>query len=196
MPSNHLILCRPFLLLPSIFPSISASSNESALCIRWPKYWKFSFSTNPSNQYSGLISFRIDWFDLLAVQGTLKSSPASQFESINSVALSLLHGPEFKKLKRRSQCLASEFQTTVWLLLQANAGGGLKLKIILIFYSEITGAPKDCAKSPLPALYKCIHKAWMIVHLFIMLLTKYFKLSVEIYYRSKKDSFQNITAHW
>ena len=73
MPSNHLILCCPFLLLPSIFPSISVSSNESALCIRWPKYWKFSFSTSPSNEYSGLISFRIDWFDLLAVQGTLKS---------------------------------------------------------------------------------------------------------------------------
>ena len=73
MPSNHLILCRPLLLLPSIFPSIRVISNESALCIRWPKYWSFSFSISPSNEYSGLISFRIDWFDLLAVQGTLKS---------------------------------------------------------------------------------------------------------------------------
>ena len=72
MPSNHLILCRP-LLLPSIFPSIRVFSNESALRIRWPKYWSFSFSINPSNGYSGLISFRIDWLDLLAVQGTLKS---------------------------------------------------------------------------------------------------------------------------
>ena len=72
-PSNHLILCCPFLLLPSIFPSIRVFSNESALCIRWPKYWSFSFSISPSNEYSGLISFRIDWFDLLAVQGTLKS---------------------------------------------------------------------------------------------------------------------------
>ena len=72
MPSNHLILCRPLLLLPSVFPSIKVSSNESALCIRWPKYWSFSFSISPSNEYSGLISFRIDWFDLLAVQGTLK----------------------------------------------------------------------------------------------------------------------------
>ena len=73
MPSNHLILCCPLLLLPSIFPSISVFSNESALRIRWPKYCSFSFSISPSNEYSGLISFRIDWFDLLAVQGTLKS---------------------------------------------------------------------------------------------------------------------------
>ena len=71
MPSKHLIFCRALLLLPSIFPSIRAFSNESILCIRWPKYWSFSFS--PSNEYSGLISFRIDWFDLLAVQWTLKS---------------------------------------------------------------------------------------------------------------------------
>ena len=72
MPFNHLILCRPLLLLPSIFPSIRVFSNELPLHIRWPKYWSFSFSINPSNEYSGLISFRIDWFDLLAVQGTLK----------------------------------------------------------------------------------------------------------------------------
>ena len=72
MPSNHLILCHP-LLLPSIFPSIRVFSNESALRMRWPKYWSFSFSINPSNEYSGLISFRIDWFDLPTVQGTLKS---------------------------------------------------------------------------------------------------------------------------
>ena len=73
MPSNHLILCRPLLLLPSIFPSIRVFSNESVLHIRWPKYWSFSFSISPSNEYSGLISFRIDWFDLLVVQGTLES---------------------------------------------------------------------------------------------------------------------------
>ena len=73
MPSNHLILCHPLLLLPSIFPSIRALSSESVLCIRWPKYWSFSFSISPSNEYSGLISFRIDWLDLLAAQGTLKS---------------------------------------------------------------------------------------------------------------------------
>ena len=73
MPSNHIILCHPFLLLPSIFPSIRVFSNESALRIRWPKYWSISYSIGPSNEYSGLISFRMDWFDLLAVQGTLKS---------------------------------------------------------------------------------------------------------------------------
>ena len=73
MPSNHVILCCPLLLLPSVFPSIRIFSNELALCIRWPKYWDFSFSIGPSNEYSGLISFRVDWFDLLAVQGTLKS---------------------------------------------------------------------------------------------------------------------------
>ena len=71
--SNHLILCHPLLLLPSIFPSIGVFSNESALCIRWPKCWSFSFSISPSNGYSGLISFRIDWFNILSVQGTLKS---------------------------------------------------------------------------------------------------------------------------
>ena len=73
MPSNHLILCRPLLLLPSIFPSIRVFSNELVLCIRWPKYWSFSFSISPSNEYSRLLSFRMDWLDLLAVQGTLKS---------------------------------------------------------------------------------------------------------------------------
>ena len=73
MPSNHLILCHPLLLLPSIFPSIRVFSNESVLCIWWPKYWSFSFSISPSNEYSGLISFRMNWLDLLAIQGTLKS---------------------------------------------------------------------------------------------------------------------------
>ena len=73
MSSNHLILCHPLLLLPSIFPSMRVFSNESVLHIRWPKYWSFSFSIFPSNEYSGLISFRMDWLDLLAVQGTLKS---------------------------------------------------------------------------------------------------------------------------
>ena len=90
MPSNHLILCRP--LLPSIFPSIRVFSNESVLHITWPKYWSFSFNISPSNEYSGLISFRMDWLDLLAAQETLKeSSPAPQFESINSSALNFLY---------------------------------------------------------------------------------------------------------
>ena len=91
MPSNHLILCHPLLFPPSIFPSIRVFSNESVLCIRWPKYWNLSFSISSSNEYSGLNSFRMDWLDLLAVQGTLESSPAPQFKSINSSALSFLY---------------------------------------------------------------------------------------------------------
>ena len=95
MPSNHLILCCP-LLLHSVFLSITVFSNESALCIMWPKYWSFSFSfsISPSNEYSGLISFRIHWLDLFAVQGTLPESfPTPWFKSINSSALSFLYGP-------------------------------------------------------------------------------------------------------
>ena len=91
MPSNHLILCHPLLLSPSIFPSIRVFSNESALHIRWPKYCSFSFSVSPSNEHPGLISFRMDWLDILAVQGTLKSSPTPQFKNINSSALSFLY---------------------------------------------------------------------------------------------------------
>ena len=93
LPSNHLILCHPLLLLPSIFPSIRLFSNESVLHITWPKYWSFSFSISPSNEYSGLISFRMDWLDLLAVQVTLNSSPTPQFKSINSSVLSFLYSP-------------------------------------------------------------------------------------------------------
>ena len=93
MPSSHLILCRPLLLLPSIPPSIRFFSIESTLRIRWPKDWSFSFRIIPSKEIPGLISFRMDWLDLLAVQGTLESSPTPQFKSINSSALSLLHSP-------------------------------------------------------------------------------------------------------
>ena len=94
LPSNHLILCHPLLLLPSVFPSIRVFSNESALRIRWPKYWSFSFNIRPSDEYSGLISFRMDWLDLLAVQGTLKSLlQRPQFKSINSSGFSFLYGP-------------------------------------------------------------------------------------------------------
>ena len=89
-PSQPSQLCCPLLLLPSIFPSIRVFSNESGLHIRWPKYWSFNFSISPSDEYSGLISFRIDWFDLLAVQ---ESSPTSQFKSIHSSALSFLYSP-------------------------------------------------------------------------------------------------------
>ena len=91
MPFSHFILCWLLLLLPSVSPSIRVFSNESVLHIRWSEYWSFSIS--PSNEYSGLVSFRIDWLDLLAVQETLESSPAPQLKSINSLALSLLYGP-------------------------------------------------------------------------------------------------------
>ena len=96
-PSNHPILCHPLLLPPSIFPNIRVFSNESVLCIRWPKYWSFSFSISPSNEYPGLISFRIDWLDLLAVQGTLKSllqhhgSKASVFQCSTFFIVQLSH---------------------------------------------------------------------------------------------------------
>ena len=90
MLSNNLILCCHLLLLPSIFPSIRIFSIEPVLCIKWPKYWSFSFSISSSSEYSVLISFRINWFDLFAVWGTLKSSPTPQFESINSSSLSHL----------------------------------------------------------------------------------------------------------
>ena len=93
MPSNHLILPCPLLLQPSIFPTIRVFSSESVLRIRWPKYWSFSFSMSPSNEYSGLISFRIDWIDLFAVQGTREYSPKPQFKSINFSALSFLYSP-------------------------------------------------------------------------------------------------------
>ena len=91
MPSIHLILCHPLLLLPPIPPSIRVFSNESTLCIRWPNYWSFNIS--PSNEHPGLISFRRDWLDLLAVQGSLESSPTPQFKSISLMVLSFLHSP-------------------------------------------------------------------------------------------------------
>ena len=87
IPSNHLMLCCPLLLLPSIFPSIRIFSSELVLCVRWPKYWSFSFNISPSNEYTGLISFRINWFDLLVVQGTLKSL----LQHLSSKASILMH---------------------------------------------------------------------------------------------------------
>ena len=91
MPSSHLILCRPLLLLPSIFPSIRIFPNESVLCIKWPKYWSFSFSISPSNEHPGLISFRMEWLDLLSVQGTLKSL----LQHYSSKVSILQHSPFF-----------------------------------------------------------------------------------------------------
>ena len=93
MLSNHLILCRPLLLLPSIFPSIRVFLNESALCIRWPKYWSFSINISPSNEYSGLSSFRIDWMDLLQSKGLSRVFSNTTVQSINSSVLSFLYSP-------------------------------------------------------------------------------------------------------
>ena len=101
MPFNHLILSCPLLLPPSIFPSIRVFSNESALHIGWPKYWSFSFIISPFSDYSGLISFRMYWLDLLAVQRTQESSPTPQFKSINSSAPSFLHSPTLKSIHDR-----------------------------------------------------------------------------------------------
>ena len=98
IPSNHLILCCPLLLPLSIFPSIRVLLNESVLHIRRPKYRSFSFSISPSNEYSGLISFRMDWFGLLAVQGALKSSPTPQFQSINSSAVNFHYSPNLTSI--------------------------------------------------------------------------------------------------
>ena len=99
MSSNHLVLCCLLLLLPSVFLNIRVFSNESVLHIRWPKYWSFNCSISPSNEYSRLISFRIEWFDLLAVQGTLKSLlRTAQFKRINSFSLSLPYGPAFTSI--------------------------------------------------------------------------------------------------
>ena len=114
MPSNHLILCHPLLLLPSIFPSIRVFSKESVLHIRWPKYWNFSFSISPSNEYSGLISYRIDWFDILAVQGTLESSPTPQFKSINSLALSFLYSPTLTSIHDYWKNDSFDYTTLCW----------------------------------------------------------------------------------
>ena len=99
VPSNLLILCCPLFLLLSIFPSIRVFSNESVLCIRWPKYWSFSFSISPSNEYSGLISFRINWFHLhCSPRDSQESSPTPQLKSINSSVLSLLYGPSLTSI--------------------------------------------------------------------------------------------------
>ena len=113
MPSNHLILCCPLLLLPSIFPSLRVFSNESTLHIRWPQYWSFSFNISPFNEHPGLISFRIDWLDLLAVQGTLESSPILQFKSINSLALSFLYSPTLTSIHDYWKTIARARQTFV-----------------------------------------------------------------------------------
>ena len=99
IPSKHLVLFHLLLLPPSIFPNIRVFSNDLALCIRRSKYWSCSFSVSPSNEYSGPISFRMDWFDLLVVQGTQESSPALKFKSISSLVLSFLYGPTLTSIR-------------------------------------------------------------------------------------------------
>ena len=112
MPSNHLILCRPLLLPPSIFSSIRVFSNESVLCISWPKYWSFSFSISPSNEYSGLISFRMDWLDLFAVQGTLKSL----LQHHSSKASILRHSAFFMaQLSHLHMTIRKTIALTIWI---------------------------------------------------------------------------------
>ena len=112
MPSNYVILCRPLLLLPSIFPRIRVFSSVSVLHIRWPKYWSFNFSISPSNEYSGLISFRIDWFDPYCPRDSQESSPTPQFKSINSSVLSFLYGPTLTSIHANSKSIS----LTIWTL--------------------------------------------------------------------------------
>ena len=125
---NHLILSCS-LLLPSMFPSIKVFSNESVLRIMWPKYWSFSFSISPSNEYSGLISSRIDWFDLLAVQKTLKSLLQQQFENITSLALSLLYGSTLPSIPDTGKTIA----LTLWTFVSKVISLVKKLFMILLF---------------------------------------------------------------
>ena len=113
IPYNHLILCHPLLLLPSIFPMIRVFFNELVLNIRWPKYWSFSFSFSPSNEYSGLIYFRMELLDLLAVQGTPEYSPTPQFKSINSLALSFLYSPTLTSIHDHRKTIALTRRTFV-----------------------------------------------------------------------------------
>ena len=133
MPSNHLILCHPLFLLPSIFVSIRVFSNESVLHNRWPKYWNFSFSISPSKEYSGLISFRMDWFDLLAVQGTLKCPTIVQQLCLNK----LWHAMWFlKSIVQRTSLVVQ------WLRLRLSAQGVWFQSLIRELRSHMPGAPK------------------------------------------------------
>ena len=130
MPSNYLILCHLLLLLPSIFPSIRVFPNQSALHIRWPTYWSFSFSINASNEHSGLISFRMGWFDLLAVQGTQESSPTPQFKSIHSLVLSFLYSPTLTSIHDRWKNHSFDQMDLCW---QSNVSAFSFFKFLLYF---------------------------------------------------------------
>ena len=136
MPSNHLTLCRPLLLLPSIFPSIRVFSNELVLCIRWPKYWSFSFSISPSNEYSGLISFRMDWLDLFAVQGTLKSllqHHSSKASVLRRSAFIMVH------LSHPSMTTGKTIALTRWTFV----GKVMSLLFNMLFWLVLTFLPRN-----------------------------------------------------
>ena len=143
MPSSHLILCRPLLLLPPIPPSIRVFSNESTLRMRWPKYWSFSFSIIPSKEIPGLFSFRMDWLDLLAVQGTLKSSPTPQFKSINSSALSFIHSPTLTSMTTGKTITLTRrtFVGKVMSLLFNNTAAAKLLQLCPTLCDPIDGCP-------------------------------------------------------
>ena len=137
MPSNHLILFHPLLLLPSIFPSIRVFSNESALCIRWPKYWSFSFSISSSNEHPGLMSFRMDWLDLLAVQGTLKSF----LQHHSSKASVLLHSAFFiVQLSHAYMTTRKTIALTRWTLIG---------KVMSLFFNMLSLGQQRETKKPL-----------------------------------------------
>ena len=135
MQYSHLILLLPLLLLPPIPPTIRVFSNESTLHVRCPKYWSFSFSISPSEEYPGLISFRKDWLYLLAVQGTLKSSPTPYFKSINSSALSFLHSPTFTSIH--------EHWITITLIRQTFVGKVMSLFFHMLSRLVITFLPRS-----------------------------------------------------
>ena len=139
MPSNYLIFCLPLLLLPSVFPSIRVFSNESALCLRWPKYWSFSFSTSPSNVYSGLVSFRMDWFYLLAVQRTLKSL----LQHHSSKASVLWHSAFFMV---QLSYLYMTIGKTVDLTIQTFVGKVMSLPLNMLSRFIITSLPRRVKK--------------------------------------------------
>ena len=150
MPSSHLILCHPLFLLPLIFPSIRVFSNESALCILWPKYWSFSFSISPSNEYPGLVSFRMDWLDLLAVQGTLKSllqhhsSKASSLRrsAFFTVQLSHPYMTTGKTIALNRHIFVGKVMSLLFNMLSRFVIAFLPTPIVLLFMKEMTKALK------------------------------------------------------
>ena len=148
MPSNHLILCHPLHLLPSIFPSIRVFSNESVLHIRWPKYWSFTFSINPSNEYSGLISFRMDWLDFLAVQGTLKS-----LLQHHSSKASIFWCSPFFAVQLSYPCMTTG--KTVALTRQTFAGKVMSLLFNMLSRLVITFLPKSKSFNFMAAITIC-----------------------------------------